>query len=331
MGELRVEVDFDALARLVSDGMARLTAAGMVASWSNGAAAVTRIPSHEAVGRSLEELFVRIEPPLGFALTPEDVVLWGNDENRSAYHATVLTIDDGWLISFGRQRRYAEIEQLKSEIVTAVSHELKTPIATIKAYATTLLHNPESQSDLNEYLATIEEQADRLSSAVDDLLMVGRVGAEFMINHRETVPLDAIVQRIEKRLGPNAASRIRCEGGDAAFAGDPELLTLALLHLVENALKFSPESSPVILEGKRDRHGTSVRVSDRGVGIAEEHLPYIFERFYRVERNLTAATGGTGLGLFVASAIARAHGGSLAATSKMHEGSTFTLTIPVRG
>jgi signal transduction histidine kinase len=328
---VRIDVDFDALSRMTSDGIARISAEGLVAAWSPAATAITGITRAEAVGRSLDELFSRVEPPLGFALVPEDLTLECKDENRSFLHATVLTIDDGWLLSFGRETRFAAIEQLKSEIVTAVSHELKTPIATIKAFATTLRDNPqESTRNLAEYLETIEEQADRLARAVDDLLLVGRVGAEFLLTRREHTTLDAILDRIADRLGPSASSRIARESTDVELTGDPELLAEAISHLIENALKFSADAAEVTTKGALENGICIVQVADRGIGIAEEHLPYIFERFYRVERNLTAATGGSGLGLFVAGAVARAHGGSLEVSSTVHVGSTFTMRIPVR-
>lgn len=328
---VRVDVDFDALTRLTSDGIARISADGLICAWSPGASAITGITRAQAMGKSLDELFAKVDPPLGFALVPEDVTIRCRDENRRDLHATVLTIDDGWLLSFGRETRFAAIEQLKSEIVTAVSHELKTPIATIKAFATTLRSNPEESSkNLMEYLATIEEQADRLAHAVDDLLLVGRVGPEFLLTRRETTPLDTILDRIAQRLGPSAAARILREGTTIEIGGDPELLGDAIGHLIENALKFSADASKVTVKGAVVDGEAVVQVCDNGIGIAAEHLEYIFERFYRVERNLTATTGGSGLGLYVARAIARAHGGSLDVTSAVHSGSTFTLRIPVR-
>ncbi len=328
---VRIDVDFDSLARLTSDGIALISGDGLVAGWSANAASISGIERAAAIGKSLDELFARVDPPLGFALAPEDFTIQCKDENRKILHATVLTIDDGWLLSFGHETRFAAIEQLKSEIVTAVSHELRTPIATIKAFATTLRSNPqESNAHLAEYLATIEEQADRLSHAVDDLLLVGRVGAEFLLTRREVVALDAILDTVTARLGPSATERMDRVGTDVEISGDPDLLAEAIGHLVENGLKFSADSARVTIKGAIEDSWCVVRVCDGGIGIADEHLPYIFERFYRVERNLTSPTGGSGLGLSVASAIARAHGGSLEVSSTIHVGSTFTLRVPVR-
>jgi two-component system, OmpR family, phosphate regulon sensor histidine kinase PhoR len=327
---LRVDVDFDALADCISDGIAFVGASGRVDAWSSGAATITGIARADAVSTLLDELFARVEPPLGLAVVPQPIELLTKDERRRVLHATVLSIDDGWLLSFGREVRFAAIEQLKDEIVAAVSHELKTPIATIKAYATTLLANPEAlaASERHDFLSTIEQQADHLTRVVDDLLLVGRVNAKHLLERRASVTLDRLLDAATDRLGPSAAERIERVSTAVTLSGDPDLLGNALLHLVDNALKFSPDTAPVVIEGHDEGERVAVRISDRGIGIGEEHLPYIFDRFYRVERNLTAATGGSGLGLTIAREIVQAHGGTLAVESTPHAGSTFTMLLP---
>jgi two-component system, OmpR family, phosphate regulon sensor histidine kinase PhoR len=327
---LRVDVDFDALADCISDGIAFVGVSGLVDAWSNGAAAITGIARIDAVGNSLDELFARVEPPLGLAVVPEPIELHTKDERRRVLHATALSIDEGWLISFGREVRFAAIEQLKDEIVAAVSHELKTPIATIKAYATTLLANPDALAapERRDFLSTIDEQADRLTRVVEDLLLVGRVNAKHLLERRASVTLDRLLDAATDRLGPSAAERIERVSTAVTLSGDPDLLGNALLHLVDNALKFSPDSAAVVIEGHDEGERVAVHVRDRGIGIGEEHLPYIFDRFYRVEGNLTAATGGSGLGLTIAREIVQAHGGTLAVESTPHGGSTFTMLLP---
>lgn len=327
---LRVDVEFDALADCISDGIAFVGGEGLVTAWSNGATAITGIARIDAVGKSLDELFTRIEPALGLAVVPEPIELQSGDERRRVLHATALSIDDGWLISFGREVRFAAIEQLKDEIVAAVSHELKTPIATIKAYATTLRANPDTlaANDRADFLSTIEEQADRLARAVEDLLLVGRVKAKHLLEKRASISLDHLLDSTALRLGPTAAERIERVSTAVTLSGDPDLLGNALMHLVDNALKFSPDTTSVVIEGADEGERVAVRVRDRGIGIGEEHLPYIFERFYRVERNLAAATGGSGLGLTIAREIVQAHGGTLAVESTPHGGSTFTIVLP---
>ncbi len=331
MSHVRVEGDFEAIAAFVTDGLALLTPGGIVAGWSAAAAEVTGIGRLDAMGRSLDELFARIDPPLGFALVPEDLLIVTNDESRRTLHASALTIDDGWLISFGRQNTYGAIEQLKNEIVTAVSHELKTPIATIKAFSQTMRANPDATSvDRAEFLTTIEEQADHLARVVDDLLAAGRVDAEHLLNERALVPLREIVADVKEYLGPTQAARVESDVDGIEVSCDRQLLSHALAHLVENGLKYSADSAPVTIRAEGHDDETKIFVEDRGIGIGADHLPYIFERFYRVESHLVSATGGTGLGLYIAQSVARAHGGGIDVDSKLHAGTTMTMRLPKR-
>ncbi len=331
MTHLRVDLDFDAFAQLISDGVVYVGLEGLVAAWSRAAAEITGIERADAIGRSLDELFARVEPPLGFSAVPETMELWSADEHRRMSTAMVLSIDEGWLISFGPQQRFAAIDQLKNEIVAGVSHELRTPIATIKAYATTMRTNPGTLAqDGDEFLATIEEQADRLATVVEDLLRVGRVNAQHLLTTRERVTLDRILDDVDAKLGPSAAARIERQRTDVELVCDPALISDAIARIVDNALKFSPDSATVVVEGVRGENGIGVAVRDRGIGIGSDHLPYIFDRFYRVERNLTATTAGTGLGLAIVRDIVQAHGGSVNVESTPHNGTTFTIHFPPR-
>ncbi len=331
MTSLRVDVAFASLERVISDAIAVLSSEGIVTAWSAAAASLTGIGHEAAQGKSLDQLFSRVEPSLGFAPVPASFTVWSKDETRRALHATALSIEDGWFLSFGAQQRFDAIDRLKSEIVTAVSHELKTPIATIKAFATTLRENPDNTAHARgEYLATIEHEADRLAHAVEQLLLAARVDAQHLMTRRERVSADALLDRALERIGASAAARIERHTQGVALSCDPELLAQAVANVIDNALKFSSDGSPIAIEAEHHDEGTTLRVRDRGIGIATEHLPYIFERFYRVERTLSASTGGYGLGLFVAREIAQAHGGKIEVESAPRQGTTFTLRIPER-
>ena len=325
----RVEADFTALANCITDGIALLGEDARVTAWSEGAEAITGIPAPHAHEAPLETLFARVQPPLPRNPYPQSVELVAKDERRTVLHATAVRVSDGWLISFGREARYAAIEQLKDEILAAVSHELRTPIATIKAYATTMRANPDTLAgDRAEYLATIEESADRLSRLVDDLLLVGRIGARHLLSRRVPITVDALLDAAQARLPGAALERIERRSTNVLLDGDPELLADVLMHLLDNALKFSAPAGPVIVEARSEPALVAVAVHDRGVGITQEHLPYIFERFYRVERNLAATAGGNGLGLAIAREIVQAHGGTLHVESVPQQGSVFTMELP---
>jgi len=230
-----------------------------------------------------------------------------------------------------RPARYAEIEQLKNELLGSLSHEMRTPLATIKAYASTLRSNPDALAgERDEYLATIERQADRLARFVDDLLLLGRVDAQHLLARRVNVTVDYLLDAAQERLGGAATARIERHATHVQLDGDPELLADALMHLVDNALKFSAPQTHVRIEARAEGKRVAVAVHDRGIGILPEHLPYIFERFYRVERNLAAPASGSGLGLAIAREIVQAHGGTLQVESVPQQGSTFTMAFPMR-
>ncbi len=331
MSFLRVDIGFDALAHLISDGIVFVGLDERVVAWSDAAASITGIGAIQAIGRTLDELFAHLEPALQFAAVPQPAKLWTRDENRRGLHATILSVEDGWVLSFGRQQQYAQIETLRAEIVAAVSHELKTPIATIKAFATTMRANAEAVwTDRDEYLGTIEKEADRLAHAVDDLLSAGRVEVEHLPEHRGRCEVNSVVDAALERLDYSARPRLIRKVDGVSITADPGQISTALAHVIENALKFSPDTSEVVVEATGDERSTKVRVVDRGIGIAEEHMPYVFDRFYRVDSRLTATAGGSGLGLYVARSIVKAHGGTISIESKPGAGCAVTLTLPVR-
>lgn len=328
---LRIDLAFDALAQVVEDAIAYIDAEERIVAWSDRAANVTGIGSLQSLGKRLEELFLKVDPRIEFAVVPQRVKLWTRDEKRRSLHATVLSVGEGWLLSFGRQQRFSQIDHLRGEIVASVSHELKTPIATIKAFATTLRANPVLPEGTREdYLRTIEHEADRLSYAVDDLLVAGRVDVEHLPERRENLPVERVVELALERLDYGARRRLEYRAGDAMVCVDPSLFASAVAHVIENALKFSADSAPVAIEASQAHDATVIRIIDRGIGISEEHMPYIFDRFYRGDARLTAVAGGSGLGLYIARSVVRAHGGTIDVKSADGSGTTVTLTVPVR-
>lgn len=239
---------------------------------------------------------------------------------------------DGWMIAFTPKHRVEEIEQLKNELVSTVSHELKTPLAAIKAYTSTLRANPSLyQSHRDEFLGVVEQQADRLSRLVDDMLLVTRVESGQLLRRRVMVTLDSIIDEALRDIQHDPVAHPierRCAG--VTLSGDPERLRDIFRNLLENALKYSPRGGAVEIAGNSDGRQTVVTIRDRGVGIAEADLPYIFDRFYRVESSETQGIGGSGLGLYIVHALVRAHGGTIDAHSEPGDGTTFTLRLPVR-
>ena len=333
-------VPLDALLALSNDGFLFVRSDATVVAWSEGATSLSGVRADRALKTDVRKLFVHgdkiVAVPFDDAVHEVRVGVESKSGVQWLRLAAVGVDFDahthGWLCSFGPERRYREIEQLKSEIVTSVSHELKTPIATIKAYATTLRENPDAVAgQRDEFLRVIDEQTDRLTRVVDELLLASRVDAEQLLKRRISIPLEEVVDAALMGLAfDDTIHPIRLETNGAMLSGDPEKLRDVLLHLIDNAAKFSAPGSPIVIQGETTADETIVRVIDRGVGISDEHLPYIFERFYRVEAELTTETSGSGLGLAIVAALVRAHAGAISVTSEVGNGTTFTIHLPVR-
>lgn len=236
------------------------------------------------------------------------------------------------LLVFAAATRVDEIEQLKNELVATVSHELKTPLSAIKAYAATLRENPQIyQSHREEFLGVIEGQADRLSRVVDDMLLITRVETSHLLRRRARVRVIQIVDQALLQISYNPMLHpITVEVGDAEVSGDPERLRDVLRNLLENAIKYSPAGGSISIRASQDEFASQIQVQDHGVGIQPEDLPYIYDRFFRAELDFEIEVQGTGLGLYIVSAIVRAHGGSIDVSSTRGEGTTFTLRFPLR-
>jgi len=330
---------FDALLGFAADGIAHVDRAGAIARWNVAAEAISGVAAERALGSPLDAIV-----PEGWASirsVPLDglphAVRWSfGPAGRAPVRAQVVAIVrasgvDGWLVSFAPQHRFDEIEQLKNELIGSISHELKTPLATIKAYVETLRDNSMSPEMTREYLDVMGAQADRLARAIDDLLLVSRVEAGQLLKRRETIPLDHVLDAALASIAFDAeAHPLHRDTAGVLISGDPDLLRDALAQVLENAAKFSPAGQIIDVRAESRDGRCVVSIADRGIGIADEHLPYIFDRFYRVDRALASASDGSGLGLFIASALARAHGGTIDVRSEPGRGSTFTLSLPVR-
>ena len=331
---------YEAVAKTVSDSVLELDANGCIVRFNSSAETLTGHSSQSLVGKSLGDLL--FESSGTFALPgdvePHALQLTLRDSGGKPLDVRARSIAmrgpqalEGWILTFNAIRT-TEIEQLKNELVSTVSHELKTPLAAIKAYAATLRQNPAVYArDHDEFLNIIEQQADRLTRMIDDLLLVARVEAAQLLRRRMLVPLDNILDRVmaEMPYDPGRHSIVR-ETAGVLVSGDPDRLHDVFRNLVENAIKYSPEGGSVCIHGAQSAHSTTVEVRDSGVGIEDEHLPYIFDRFFRVDSDLSSRVGGSGLGLFIVHALVRAHGGTIDVRSEPGGGTNFRVTLPVR-
>jgi len=230
-------------------------------------------------------------------------------------------------------QRLQELDQMKSEFIAITSHELRTPITSIRGFVKTLLRNKErlTAEQVGSFMEIIDRQSARLARLVEDLLFVSRIEAGSVRLSMEEVELDRFLREAIESFGPDGKSRVevRAEPEAATVVIDPQRLEQVLRNLVDNALKFSPPETPVILQGRGTSGFVEISVTDRGPGIAPEDRPKIFDRFHQVGEVLSREREGAGLGLYITKRLVEVMGGAISLDSMPGEGSTFRVRIPV--
>ena len=219
--------------------------------------------------------------------------------------------------------------------INAVTHELKTPVASIRLYLQTLQSRPVDDTKRQEFYRTMLDDSDRLLATIEQILRTSRIGASGRKLNLTRFDLRRVVEasldraRTLHTLSPNAVSYE--PGPPVELVGDEEEVRAAVANLIDNAIKYSGKDVHIAVGVTGDGNHVSVRVQDRGHGIPKHELKQIFKRFYRVPGPLSSSVKGTGLGLFIVRSVARRHGGRVWAESEgPGRGSTFMLEFPVK-
>ncbi len=226
--------------------------------------------------------------------------------------------------AFTRQQRF----------VSDASHELRTPVAAIRSVTDVALLDPLSQEAYVEVLHTVNTEAERLGSLISDLLQLARTDEGQMHLHLELVRLDQLVDVVvshAQSLAQERHLRLQREGAQpVTIRGDEARLIQLVMNLLDNAMHYTQAGGQVTVRVYAEQHQAHLHVQDTGIGIAAEHLPHIFERFYRVHMaHPYTERGSSGLGLSISDGIVRAHEGSLTVESEPGRGSTFTVLLPL--
>jgi two-component system phosphate regulon sensor histidine kinase PhoR len=252
--------------------------------------------------------------------------------------------EGGAVIVFNDVTELERLESIRRDFVANVSHELKTPVATIKGFVETLLDGAiDEPADNRRFLEIVGRQSDRLAAIIEDLLALSRIeqseGAGSL--PREPVAVASLLAAARSSCLPRATERgmaIELDCPDELVAEvNAALLEQAVLNLIDNAIKYSGTEKPIHVQATAEaipgQAGLSLVISirDEGNGIPAEHLPRLFERFYRVDKGRSRQVGGTGLGLSIVKHIVQAHGGTIAVVSERGQGSTFTMKLPLAG
>ena len=231
--------------------------------------------------------------------------------------------------------RVHNLDEARNQFVSNASHELKTPLATIKILVESMIYQDDMPSELRqEFLGDINREIDRLSSVVGDLLTLVHIDSHKLRLRREMMVLADTVRESVKRLTPLAKKRgqeiVAKIDAECEMFADPGKLAQVCYNIIENAIKYTPDGGTIAVTLTRGGRDAVLEISDTGVGIPQEDLPHVFDRFYRVDKARSRDTGGTGLGLSIVQQIIRLHAGSVTVQSEPGKGTTFIVQLPVK-
>ena len=230
------------------------------------------------------------------------------------------------------QTEVERVEKTRRDFIANVSHELRTPLTSIQGYSETLLDNPDLGEGVRDFLEIVRKNAMRMARLTEDLLVLARVeSGEQKLNLQPATPrelLEDAVETFKDRAASRGIELSLMNTATSAVAVDRDAIHQVLSNLIDNALKYGDGGGKVLVGACEAEDGVQFYVRDFGSGISSEHLPRLFERFYRVDKARSHESGGTGLGLAIAKHVVRAHAGTIYVESELNHGSTFYFTLP---
>ena len=252
-------------------------------------------------------------------------------ERAFACSVARLAAGDRLVVTLHDVTELRALEKTKKDFVVNVSHELKTPLTAIKGFVETM--EPRADGETLSYLEIIRRNTDRMIAIVEDLLALSELESRGTRIEKAEVRLRPLAENILRIFGKRAEEKgvrlgLEAAGDLPAVQADPLQIEGLLVNLVDNAVKYTDRGSVTVRLGAREGR-LVIEVADTGIGIDAAHLPHVFERFYVVDKSRSKKLGGTGLGLAIVKHIALAHGGTVSAVSRVGEGTTFTVSLPL--
>ena len=268
-----------------------------------------------------------------------DIVFYHDKERVLNVHSTNLLDAKeqriGILVVLNDVTRLRRLENMRRDFVANVSHEIKTPLTAILGFVETLLQDADKTPDnTRRFLTIIDRHVNRLVAIIEDLLKLSRIERDSERKEISMIqaPVEDVIRTAIQVLESKAEEKkikidFRCD--DSLYTDmDPHLIEQAVVNLLDNAIKYSSSQSTIEIHAVYNKDEVQISIRDYGIGIEEEHLPRLFERFYRVDKARSRKLGGTGLGLAIVKHIIQAHNGKVTVESRPGKGSTFTLHIP---
>jgi PAS domain S-box-containing protein len=322
----------------VGDGVFLLDRAGVVRYWNPAAAAITGLAESDVLGRPAAEAFpgwseVADRVPLG--VRAETLPL-GLGTRELWLSISGVGFSDGTVYAFRDVTQERGLEEMKADFVSTVSHELRTPLAAIYGAAMTLRRTelqlePEQRDGL---LTVIADESERLARIVNDILWASRLDSgQLHISIQRCDPRElahGVIEAMKAHIPPSIELRLEADGKLPEAEADPDKVRQVLVNLLDNAVKYSPDGGEVLVGLRAGEGYVRFSVHDEGLGIPVPEQQRIFEKFYRLDPNLTRGVGGTGLGLYICRELIRRMGGRIWVESRRGApGSTFVFELPL--
>lgn len=252
------------------------------------------------------------------------------------YGAPIIGTNHEWkgiVLVFHDITELKKLEQMRKDFLANVSHELKTPITSIKGFSETLLDGAmDNKKFCEHFLRIILKESERMQGLIEDLLDLSKIEQQGFKLSMGTVDMKGLLEDIHMVLDNKAGEKeISLQVNTlkrVSVIGDPSRLKQIFINLMNNAIVYTPAGGIVSVELAEDKYNAYIKVSDTGIGISKDEIPRIFERFYRVDKARSRNTGGTGLGLSIVKHLVEAHHGTITVDSEVGEGTTFTVVLP---
>jgi len=322
----------------MADGVIVVDRESMVTLFNSTAARILNVSSTGMVGSRLAEV-IRDHEIIRLSNKCQETgnVLLGEveiPEVRKYLSVTATPLDNqtgGVLLTIHDLTSIRQIETTRKEFVSNVSHELRNPIASIKAITETLDRGALEDGDVaRDFLARIYRDVDRMAVMVDELLELSRIeSGQEVVDIKPAYLIDIVqdaVAIVEEQSSEESTTIVTHIDDAIVVMAQFEKISRVIVNLLQNALKFTPITGVITIKVKEDKNSVSLTIEDTGIGIADEHLPHIYERFYKVDKS--RADKGTGLGLAIVKHLVQAHGGEVSVSSVEGKGSSFSFTLP---
>jgi PAS domain S-box-containing protein len=328
----------------VGDAVVLIDREGIVRLWNAAAARITGVAAEDVIGHPIGEVVpswpdfadripVTADPGAARAETsPVELVgreLWISGSG--------VALEEGVVYAFRDLTEERALEQMKSDFVATVSHELRTPLAAIYGAALTVRRSDlELDDELRDHLlAVIADESDRLASIIEDLLLASHLDSgqlHLVIQECDARELAVgVIEAAETHLPEGVKIELDANGQIPRVVADPNQLRQVLTNLIDNAVKYSPDGGAVRVQLEAVAGSVRLAVSDHGLGIPQAEQRRIFEKFYRLDPNMTRGIGGTGLGLYISRELVHRFDGRIWVESREGEGSTFFVELPAAG